>query len=121
MKNERLRFGIDIKSKSLTSISIGVNNTNFETYTIDAGNNTLIYDFTVKNGVDHTLQIKFEQQPINLKILDLRIHGCSVHDSIQQSKFNEKYGVLNIVQPGTWNYYFQTPIYEHPIWRIGLV
>ena len=125
MKNylERLRFAIDFRTKQHAQITLKHQDT-AQTYQLDEGTSTCVFDTTIYDTGENTLELHIESG--TLKILDLRIHGVSVGLGIYccdyvTKKHESKGTVLNLGEQGVWRYTFDTPIHESNHWKIGLV
>ena len=125
MKNylERLRFAIDFRTKKYAQITLKHQDT-VQTYQLDEGVSTCVFDTTVYDTGENTLELHIQSGEI--KILDLRIHGVSVGLGIYRCDYvtaehESKGTVLNLGEQGVWRYQFDTPVHESNHWKIGLV
>lgn len=138
---ERLRISIDIENQTRKdqinpTISLGLNNELDTQYSVSNTFDTYSFDAIVYTVGSQKVSLKiheFEQDSWRIGqiyIRDLRIHGLSVGLSMYNSIYypisqpeglTEMQSTLCLGNRGTWEYKFETPVYEGDEWRIGLV
>ena len=147
---ERLRFSMVVEDQTIRgritpTISIGLESMDKHDFILDPKQsfNTFTFDETISSPGTQKLQLHIKELENDsykigaVKIIDLRIHGISIHNRLYQSTYYPYYdaehskdtptaptelkSVLLLGNRGTWEFTFETPVHEHETWRIGLV
>lgn len=142
---EKLRFTLlldNLNNKSVNpTIFLGIDKDTVDFYTMNAGENKIIFDAVIYDAGIHSVwfkvdNTKFANDISSIIVKDLKIHGTSVTYNIFQCIYYPEYTVehlqnsqslpseikssLYVGNNGVWKWFFDSPIYENKKYKIGL-